>query len=98
MTKLLILSSDTGEGHNSAAAAIESAASSAGLEVKLRKPLEESTIVNRSLAGFYNTLLTHRPQWMGTYSFLAKMVVDSWTSDTTKRRSPARGGPSIHST
>src|SRR5215470_3204465 len=67
MTKLLILSSDTGEGHNSAAAAIGSAASSAGLEVKLRKPLEESTIVNRSLAGFYNTLLTHRPQWMSWY-------------------------------
>ena len=34
MTKLLILSSDTGEGHNSAAAAIESAAMSAGLHAK----------------------------------------------------------------
>src|SRR6266849_4087607 len=67
MTKLLILSSDTGEGHNSAAAAIENAAESAGFRTRLRKPLEESTGINRSLAGFYNTLLTHRPQWMGRY-------------------------------
>ena len=67
MTKLLILSSDTGEGHNSAAAAIESAAKSAGFRTHIRKPLEESTKVNRSLANFYNTLLMRRPQWMGAY-------------------------------
>src|SRR5437588_690097 len=67
MTKLLILSSDTGEGHNSAAAAIQNAAESAGFHARIRKPLEESTKINRSLAGFYNTLLTHRPQWMGLY-------------------------------
>src|SRR5215831_10836092 len=74
MTKLLILSSDTGEGHNSAAAAIESAARSAGLQAKIRKPLEESTTVNRSLAQVYNTLLTHRPQWMGRYFRLIDTV------------------------
>jgi processive 1,2-diacylglycerol beta-glucosyltransferase len=67
MTKLLILSSDTGEGHNSAAAAIESAAKSAGLLSSIRKPLEESTKLNRALAGFYNTLLRRRPQSMGLY-------------------------------
>jgi UDP-N-acetylglucosamine:LPS N-acetylglucosamine transferase len=67
MSKLLILSSDTGEGHNSAAAAIEDAAKSAGLQARIRKPLEESTKVNRSLATLYNVLLTHRPQWMGWY-------------------------------
>src|SRR3989454_12652637 len=67
MTKLLILSSDTGEGHNSAAAAVENAAGTAGLSEKIRKPLEESTRVNRSLANFYNTLLTHRPPGMGWY-------------------------------
>jgi processive 1,2-diacylglycerol beta-glucosyltransferase len=67
MTKLLILSSDTGEGHNSAAAAIEDAARSAGFQTKVRKPLEESTKVNRSLGNLYNGLLTHRPQWMGWY-------------------------------
>jgi len=67
MTKLLILSSDTGEGHNSAAAAIENAAKPAGFRTCIRKPLEESTKINRSLANFYNTLLRYRPQWMGPY-------------------------------
>jgi processive 1,2-diacylglycerol beta-glucosyltransferase len=74
MTKLLILSSDTGEGHNSAAAAIENAARSAGFRTKIRKPLEESTKVNRSLANFYNTILTYRPQWMGLYFKLIDLV------------------------
>src|SRR5580765_3243518 len=67
MTQLLILSSDTGEGHNSAAAAIEHAARLAGFSARIRKPLEESTKVNRSLGSFYNTLLTYRPQWMSWY-------------------------------
>src|SRR5437879_13208983 len=68
--KLLILSSDTGEGHNSAAAAVENAAKSAGFATSIRKPVEESTKVNRWLAGFYNTLLTHRPEWMGWYFWM----------------------------
>jgi processive 1,2-diacylglycerol beta-glucosyltransferase len=67
MTKLLILSSDTGEGHNSAAAAIETAARSAGLQASIRKPLEESSKINSSFASLYNLLLAHRPQWMGGY-------------------------------
>ena len=74
MTRLLILSYDTGEGHNSAAAAIENAARSAGFRTKMRKPIEESTKVNRSLANFYNTLLRHRPQWMGWYFRLSNSV------------------------
>src|SRR5689334_18047797 len=67
MTKLLILSSDTGEGHNSAASAIESGANSAGFHAQVRKPLEESTKLNRSLANLYNVLLTHRPRWINWY-------------------------------
>jgi processive 1,2-diacylglycerol beta-glucosyltransferase len=67
MTKLLILSSDTGEGHNSAAAAIENAVRSAGFQAKIRKPIEESNKINRSLANLYNVLLTYRPQWMSWY-------------------------------
>jgi processive 1,2-diacylglycerol beta-glucosyltransferase len=74
MTKLLILSSDTGEGHNSAAAAIAQAARCGGLQARIRRPLEESTSVNRGLANFYNTLLTHRPQWMGPYFHLVNRV------------------------
>src|SRR5262249_3430808 len=67
MSRLLILSSDTGEGHNSAAAAIAHAAQSAGFQTKVRKPLEESTKVNRSLGNFYNTLLRYRPQMVSWY-------------------------------
>jgi hypothetical protein len=70
MTKLLILSSDTGEGHNSAASALELAASNAGLEVSIRKPLEESGAVNRSMGKLYNALLARRPQWMNRYFWL----------------------------
>src|SRR5436305_2734117 len=70
MTKLLILSSDTGEGHNSAAAALEMAAAAAGVNVSVRKPLEESGKVNRSMGQLYNTLLERRPQWMKRYFWL----------------------------
>jgi len=70
MAKLLILSSDTGEGHNSAAEALEATASAAGLQVSIRKPIEESGKFNRTLGGLYNTILAHRPQWMGNYFWL----------------------------
>src|SRR5262245_54236572 len=67
MTRLLILSSNTGEGHNSAAAAIKEAALSAGLDAQIRKPLEESARINRLLTDLYNVMLTHRPQCMDSY-------------------------------
>src|SRR5689334_12106899 len=70
MANLLILSSDTGEGHNSAAAAIRLAAGAGGLTATIRKPLEESGAVNRALGRFYNALLTKRPQWMNAYLWL----------------------------
>jgi processive 1,2-diacylglycerol beta-glucosyltransferase len=70
MAKLLILSSDTGEGHNSAAEALEATATEAGLQVSVRKPLEESGKLNRTLGGLYNTILARRPQWMGNYFWL----------------------------
>jgi processive 1,2-diacylglycerol beta-glucosyltransferase len=68
MPRLLILSSDTGEGHNSAARAISEAAETAGYQVSVRKPLEESGRLNRSLGRLYNFLLTHRPDWIGPYT------------------------------
>jgi processive 1,2-diacylglycerol beta-glucosyltransferase len=67
MKKLLILSSNTGEGHNSAAAAIHSAATAAGIKSSIRKPLEESGHVARVLGSLYNTLLMRKPQWMKSY-------------------------------
>ena len=67
MTRLLILSSDTGEGHNSAASAVESAARAGGFDPSIRKPLEESGRWNRLWGSTYNTLLAHHPQWMRAY-------------------------------
>ena len=66
MTKLLILSSDTGEGHNSASRALQIAASAAGIEASVRKPIEEYS-ANRILANLYNWLLARRPRWVGAY-------------------------------
>ncbi len=73
MPRLLILSSDTGEGHNSAAAAISERASAEGWDVSIRKPPEEATAVYRTLNGIYNFLLTHRPGTVGMFaSFLER--------------------------
>jgi processive 1,2-diacylglycerol beta-glucosyltransferase len=74
MAKLLILSSHTGEGHNSAAEALKATASAAGLQVSIRRPIEESGKVNRTLGGLYNTILMRRPQWMSAYF----RFVDYW--------------------
>ena len=68
MRRLLILTSDTGEGHNSAAQALGQAAEAAHFRVSSRKPLEESTALNRALGQLYNLLLTHRPDWMGPFA------------------------------
>jgi UDP-N-acetylglucosamine:LPS N-acetylglucosamine transferase len=65
MPRLLILSSDTGEGHNSAAAAISERATARDWNVSIRKPPEEATAVYRTLNGVYNFLLTHRPGMVG---------------------------------
>src|SRR4026208_1685483 len=64
MGKLLILSSDTGEGHNSAARALEATAAAAGWNVSVRKPLEESGKINRALGVLYNAILTRCPHRM----------------------------------
>lgn len=74
MPKVLILSSDTGEGHNSAAAAVRAAAIVAGIQASIRKPLEESGHLARTLGGLYNTLLTRKPQWMTSYLRLIDFI------------------------
>lgn len=74
MQKLLILSSNTGEGHNSAAAAIGFAARSAGLKAVIRKPLEESGPVNRALGNLYNALLAGSPRTIRQYFWLLDRV------------------------
>ncbi|HEY0003314.1 MAG TPA: hypothetical protein VGB17_00790 [Pyrinomonadaceae bacterium] len=66
--KILIISSDTGGGHRSAAAAI-----CAGLQkffhgqsyaVRVVRAVEESHAVTKKLVGFYNWLLQNRQHWM----------------------------------
>lgn len=66
--KILILSSDTGGGHRSAAAAI-----AAGIErfwhsdssaVRILRAVEESHHITDKLVRFYNWLLRHRQHWM----------------------------------
>ncbi len=66
--KILIISSDTGGGHRSAAAAIV-----AGVQkffqgdsyaVRVVRAIEESHSVTEKLVGFYNWVLRHRQHWM----------------------------------
>ena len=74
MERLLILSSDTGEGHNSAAQALGETALKAGWQVSVRKPLEESAAGYRSLGGIYNLLLTYRPGWVGMFAKSIELI------------------------
>src|SRR6476660_1343676 len=74
MRKLLILSSNTGEGHNSAAAAIQSAAAAVGISSTIRQPVEESGHLARTLGDLYNALLTRKPQWMTNYLRLIDFI------------------------
>jgi processive 1,2-diacylglycerol beta-glucosyltransferase len=74
MQRMLILSSDTGEGHNSAARALGETAVEAGWQVSVRKPLEESAAGYRSLGGIYNLLLTYRPGWVGMFAKSIELI------------------------
>jgi len=66
--KILIISSDTGGGHRSAAVAI-----AAGLQkffagdsyaVRIVRAVEESHSVSAKLVNVYNWVLRHRQHWM----------------------------------
>jgi UDP-N-acetylglucosamine:LPS N-acetylglucosamine transferase len=71
--RVVILSSDTGGGHRSAAKAIrqhlKSLAALQGVSVRvdIRRVLEESTWLNRQFAGVYNYLLRYQQPWMRYY-------------------------------
>lgn len=66
--KILIISSDTGGGHRSAAAAIVAGVQKffAGdsYTVRVVRAVEESHRVTAKLVGVYNWLLRHRQHWM----------------------------------
>ncbi len=74
MERLLILSSDTGEGHNSAARALAETAIARGWQASVRKPLEESATTYRSLGSIYNFLLTHHPAWVGMFAKSIELI------------------------
>jgi UDP-N-acetylglucosamine:LPS N-acetylglucosamine transferase len=66
--KILIISSDTGGGHRSAAAAIVAGVQrffeGESYAVRVVRAVEESHAVTEKLVRFYNWLLRHRQHWM----------------------------------
>ncbi|HEV2914465.1 MAG TPA: glycosyltransferase [Pyrinomonadaceae bacterium] len=66
--KILIISSDTGGGHRSAAAAIVAGVqkffSGRSYAVRVVRAIEESHAVSEKLVRLYNWLLRHRQHWM----------------------------------
>lgn len=72
--KILIISSDTGGGHRSAAAAIvagiESFVKGESYAVRVVKAVEESHHLAAKLVAIYNWLLRHKQHWMKYYYWL----------------------------
>src|SRR5574341_309131 len=69
--KILILSSDTGGGHRSAAAAIvagiQSFVQGESYAIRVIRAVEESHHLAAKLVAFYNWLLRHKQHWMKYY-------------------------------
>jgi UDP-N-acetylglucosamine:LPS N-acetylglucosamine transferase len=81
--KILILTSDTGGGHTSAARALEAglglAASGASYLVHVSKAMEESGPVAEKLGSVYNYLLRHRQQYVKYYHWAVnRFRPDKW--------------------
>src|SRR5881394_1917401 len=72
--KILIISSDTGGGHRSAAAAIvagiESFVNGESYAVRVVRAVEESHHLAAKLVAIYNWLLRHKQHWMKYYYWL----------------------------
>lgn len=70
---ILILSSDTGGGHRSAALALEDslhATHTENIMVKTIRVLEDSSPFTRVFSDFYNYLLQHKQEWMKYYYWM----------------------------
>lgn len=81
--KVLILTSDTGGGHTSAARALEAglgvAASSATYLVHIAKAMEENSAISHRLGSVYNYLLRNRQQYMKYYHWaINRFRPDRW--------------------
>lgn len=71
-TNVLILSSDTGGGHRSAALALQDSLKQFDtperkVEVEITRVLEEASFLTRQMANLYNWLLRHRQDWVRYY-------------------------------
>ena len=81
--KVLILTSDTGGGHTSAARALEAglgvAASSATYLVHIAKAMEENGAITERLGSVYNYLLRNRQQYVKYYHWaINRFRPDRW--------------------
>lgn len=81
--KVLILTSDTGGGHTSAARALEAglsvAASSATYLVHIAKAMEENSAISQRLGSLYNYLLRNRQQYVKYYHWaINRFRPDRW--------------------
>jgi UDP-N-acetylglucosamine:LPS N-acetylglucosamine transferase len=87
--KILIISSDTGGGHRSAAAAIVAGVQkfweSDNYAVKVVRAVEESHAITNKLVRFYNWVLRHRQHWM-KYVYWAMNRVRPETREFFHRR------------
>ncbi|HEY3132970.1 MAG TPA: glycosyltransferase [Acidobacteriota bacterium] len=65
--RFLFLSAHTGNGHNSAAAAVAEALQSAHCRIHVGHPMEQSSRLCRHASGTYNRMLRSRPERMNWY-------------------------------
>lgn len=73
--KILILSCNTGEGHNSAARAIIEAADKRGIETVMRDPLSfRSEHAAKIVSDTYNGMIKHVPEMFGSMYKISDMV------------------------
>src|SRR6185369_12356577 len=81
--KVLILTSDTGGGHTSAARALEAGlglcASGASYLVHIAKAMEETGVLTERFGALYNYLLRHRQQYVHYYHWaINRFRPDKW--------------------
>lgn len=76
--KILIISSDTGGGHRSAAAAIvagiESFVKGESYAIRVVRAVEESAAIAARMVRLYNWLLRHKQHWMKYYFWALNLV------------------------
>ena len=81
-SNVLILSSNTGGGHRSAAQALEESllrVSAGQVIVSIAQVLEEASVLTRMMADMYNWLLRHRQSWMHYYfDWIEQSRVNEW--------------------